>query len=456
MKIMVMEVQIKYIKELKAYTKNEIFEFFDTEDKNKINQVVEVLINKKALRITEKKYYVFEFVGIIIINTLVLFSLPKYWNGADPERLGSTVLSLFKEYSKRENLDSTELEMLGNFDTMLENNRLATIIFLLDDFAANGLYSNQKDVDVLDGYDGINWTYTIESLIPIISNATPVYINYYTRQTETDDNDFFRSLHRYVIDMCSEWMESLGLNRMFGYHRLYFDSDLYFIEKEETVKSKVIGELSNQFVTRKQVVLKAILSFLFDEVSSSEVTDLCVYGTRSFHIVWEKVCAFVLDNKYDKLMHIIDKPKWIRNDGLIHLAKTFKPDIISIYKSEGSKIFIIFDAKYYNLKIKEHMINGNPGVEDIAKQYLYEMAFKSFVLNNEFSKSLNILLFPRDGREIECIGEVSIDFLNTYVGNKIKLVYLPASYVFERYIDGTNINLKCLVNCIDELERVSI
>ncbi len=78
---------------------------------------------------------------------------------------------------------------------------------------------------------------------------------------------------------------------------------------------------------------------------------------------------------------------WKHNEsGKVHKAKkTLVPDIITIKGNQLS----IYDAKYYKIKLDDKEVKNQPGVGDITKQYLYELAFKEFAQENELSINAN-------------------------------------------------------------------
>ena len=98
------------------------------------------------------------------------------------------------------------------------------------------------------------------------------------------------------------------------------------------------------------------------------------------NVLYEKLGDLSLDTKdfgaETTLKEIIDKPLWIYKNVKKHRhSRTFEPDIISIYKNN----FIILDAKYYNLKFDANILEGEPVLGDITKQYLYQLAFEDFI-----------------------------------------------------------------------------
>ena len=75
-----------------------------------------------------------------------------------------------------------------------------------------------------------------------------------------------------------------------------------------------------------------------------------------------------------ELIQLIHKPKWTVDGVLREPKDTFIPDYVSLYIDNGHYYYYILDAKYYCPKLYGHKILKNPGVEDVAKQYLYYMS----------------------------------------------------------------------------------
>lgn len=86
----------------------------------------------------------------------------------------------------------------------------------------------------------------------------------------------------------------------------------------------------------------------------------------------------------ETLINIIEKPKWKGTDMEEQDASdTLIPDLISVPQIDGVDYFLIFDAKYYNIQLeKGKSLRGNPGVSDVTKQYLYQLAYRHFISIN--------------------------------------------------------------------------
>ena len=101
------------------------------------------------------------------------------------------------------------------------------------------------------------------------------------------------------------------------------------------------------------------------------------------------------------LLEIIEKPVWEGQDTIETAKDTLIPDLISIPKYEGADYFIIFDAKYYNIQLeKGKSLQGNPGVGDVTKQYMYQLAYRDFIKAHNIAVVKNCFLMPTEKDEI--------------------------------------------------------
>ena len=196
-------------------------------------------------------------------------------------------------------------------------------------------------------------------------------------------------------------------------------------------------------------------TFLNEENSFSNENYLTVYGTSTYHVIWEDVCSKVFKNKLNKplkdlnlnstsyktIMDYIKKPKWILNSGKYHKAlKSFEPDIVTFEKDA----FYILDAKYYKLKFDENTLDGQPGLSDITKQYLYQLALEDFRIKHGFKHVKNVLLFPKYDGEIENRGKVEIKILHDLGLENIQVVMLPAGELNQMYLENKKIDISAL------------
>ena len=110
---------------------------------------------------------------------------------------------------------------------------------------------------------------------------------------------------------------------------------------------------------------------------------------------------------------------------------TLKPDLVTFYENT----FLIFDAKYYNLDFTDDNLVGQPGLESITKQYLYELAYREFYKQNKFDKVINAFLFPSYSDELDDVGVVELKILHDLGLGNIYVVMVPACKLNQMYLD---------------------
>lgn len=197
-----------------------------------------------------------------------------------------------------------------------------------------------------------------------------------------------------------------------------------------------------------------------------------MFGTNSFNLVWERVCAEVMDNqlqkpigglrlpvplaeqyrdlRHKKLIDLIDKPQWsgtAPNDErfMKQAEDTLIPDLVSIVNIDDEYQFIIFDAKYYNIQLEHNKkLRGQPGIESITKQYLYQLAYQPFVEAHKIGIVRNCFLMPTASTEIIEKGTVYLDMLSKLGLQDIQIRLLPAQTMYRHYIENTKMDIRTL------------
>lgn len=197
-----------------------------------------------------------------------------------------------------------------------------------------------------------------------------------------------------------------------------------------------------------------------------------MFGTNSFNLVWEKVCAEVMDNqlqkpigglrlpvplaeqyrdmRHKKLIDLIDKPQWtgttLSGEPFLRQAEdTLIPDLISIVNVDGDYQFIIFDAKYYNIQLEpDKKLRGQPGIESITKQYLYQLAYQPFVEAHQIGTVRNCFLMPTSSTDIIEKVTASLAMLSNLGLQDIQVRLLPAVEVYDYYLSDHKIDISLL------------
>ena len=83
----------------------------------------------------------------------------------------------------------------------------------------------------------------------------------------------------------------------------------------------------------------------------------------------------------------------------------------------------------------EKGLHGQPGIESITKQYLYQLAYKKFLLDHKISNVENCFLMPTKEDIVIDKGTVSLEMMDRLDLRKIQVRYLPATKAFECYLN---------------------
>lgn len=418
---------------------------------------------------SQNTYFIFDFVGVIHIGEYVITCYPKYISEVKtPLNEMQQILQVLRRYHSREQL----LISASSDDDSHHFNLLAIILFFLDDYAEYGTYSNLLEINELNGEGEINWDKTIGETYPLLSNNRTYHTEFYTYGSSEDQFDYFKLLHECIITRCFLKLEELGLSELFDIDEvILYDGNLSDFGDEDYILYRLSRELAVQFQNRKQRVLKAMYSYVLKEKLQEQESGLSLFGTNSFNLVWEKICSEVFDNqlntklkylslpkpltkkylieKNNTLLGLIEKPKWNRiEDGRLlkshQVEETLIPDIISIFSKDGGKCFGIFDAKYYNIHLDERRVEGQPGISDITKQYLYQLAYNDFINAHNFTKVQNAFLMPTEKDTGEYLGTAEMCMLSNLSVpglSSISVVKLPAKKMFRWYISGRKIDI---------------
>lgn len=440
-------MQTVYFQELKYYSKSKILEEIKNDEKAFDKLLKHAIISK------DEDLYQFKFVGVIIIDNLVVNCYPKYIpSDINPENDFKQVIKVIKKYNN----------LYDDLDYQNENledisfNLLSMMIFFLEDYYENGLYSNIQNILEINGNGEIDWNRTINYSDPILKDNKTYYVELYTKYKINDLFDYFRLLHEYIITRCSKKLECVGLLELFDLTPVELsDKTQDDFGELDVILENLEKELHVEFNTHKQKLLKSMHTFLAEENSFSNENYLTVYGTSTYHVIWEEVCSKVFRNKLFKplkelnlnstspnsIMDTIKKPKWILSSGKYHNApKSFEPDIVTFEKDT----FYILDAKYYKLKFDENVLEGQPGLSDITKQYLYQLALEDFRIKYGFKNVKNALLFPKYNSEIENKGHVEIEILHGLGLENIQIIMLPVGDLNQRYLENRKLSISNL------------
>ena len=372
----------------------------------------------------------------------------------------SLILKVLEKYEAKEQI----VQMLEENNGEHSFNLLSVLLFFMYDYFESGVYNNTQDIIESNGSGEIIWDRTINETFTLISGNRPYYTELQTRKRVNNDYDYFKRLHECILTKTSEDLNKADLLDLFEITEINLsDKELDDFGEKDYILYRIENELNRQFNTRKQILLKAMYVYIQQNGSLNNTDFVSLFGTNSFNLVWEKVCADIMDNqlkeslgslnlpvplkkkynKKDRLIDLIEKPFWSATKKTAQ--KTLIPDLVSISRNSVGYDFIIFDAKYYDARLEIDVIpKKQPGIESITKQYLYQLAYQNFIKEHGFARIRNCFLMPTEENEIISKGEVSMKMLESLGLQNIKVRFIPAKMAFEYYLTGRKMNIELL------------
>lgn len=484
----------KYIREEQSYTQqqlqNDVFECSEDEVVRKIKNLkarnILSIIRKSAedketsvlsekdtdieeVKKDDKEHrYKFTFVGIININEDFLICYPKYIHSS--KKPVKEIKKILKVIEKCNHSERQLLNILDGNEGNKSPNLFLLIKYLLNDYYEYGLYNSSQNIVELDGDGDILWGKTVDEMYPVINKNRPYYLDLYTRKSIDNNLDFFYQLHRAVITDCSKQISGSDIAELFDFEPIELTEDrIEDFGEIDYIIEKIDQELTVQFNTQKQELLRAIRVYILTRAKKDEgkinntEDNIELFGTNTFYTIWEKVCQKVFNDlleepirkipdinspESDKLKTVIEKAVWYLSDNSEPLCNPLIqtpvksgqliPDLVTIEKNQ----LIILDAKYYDLSKEGKELKGNPGIESITKQYLYQLAFKQFVRKYNLKEGGNYFILPTEMEIYIYRGNVQLGILNDVGLKDIHIFQIPSEEIFDYYLSNQTIKVE--------------
>lgn len=368
--------------------------------------------------------YGMRFVGVAVCGNHVIYSVPKYEDAPDREKMKSDasarreltrhLLDVVSAVVKSGELKGTEQSDEGRDEQ--SDNYLPIAFALISDYYENGLYVNER-IETRQNLDGeILWDKTVNELSPVwVDGRRPCYFDVYARKRRVNEEDFFTQLHQCILSEITSKISESGIVEFIdrlGYPLpdVISDNEMLEFGDAELVVTRVNQELAIQFNTRKQEQLKLMRAYV-NRRSQLRRSEFGLLGTCSFHTVWEKACKTVFGDQMEQkivrdleleidgyskekrllkdlpLGQYIEKPVWeipgqdVKDGRAAKEKNTLRPDCLRI-KNGTDGYFDIIDAKYYLIRCDDGKLTGNPGVGDVTKQFLYDYEYRPLLRAN--------------------------------------------------------------------------
>lgn len=387
--------------------------------------------------------YRFNFVGLLNVGQFMFLVLPKYYRGVTPDIIRghethmldefAAILDAIRQYLRNPKHKNDAIGFGYEAGTDNNSGNLIDLYrFLLEDFTENGLYHSSRRITELNGLGEIDWNRTVNQIVPLRSaSSKPVYVDIVSTRSTADTTTIIRSIQAAVITDISRYLESSGLNMLFHLPTAEpSPKTLSELGDRDQLCRLLWKELHIQFVTRKRLLLRALIQYL-EMYSSGQIMPLLAQGTCSFNLVWEDACKVMFND--EESLHATQPPQWDYHEPLdwaddhrwtttktqisaseiteddsdeAHNAagSPLEPDVVALNR-DGSRRYII-DAKYYIPRYRpvfpsergkkpKGQVDHTPGLKDIVKQYFYLMA----LMPQEMSEGtvVNVAASDEDG-----------------------------------------------------------
>lgn len=402
-----------------------------------LNSLLESGVSQKSISKVEKTLKLpansrdenLYFVGFFELDNKLFISFPKSLSiDSLTHNHARSLMSLMRKISNNTNVTShiPDNDLLRTSQNIEHLSRLNLADFIISDFIKNGDITFKSSQNIINNIREPNWTKTLEALIPITSGTSHIYDQWISKKKSSKYDHIIKNIHAFVINECiKKYGSILGVNKN---EVKNYNVKPTFPPKNAT--KLINAKLREVYVQRDILVLKALKKWLENGNSSSSYE---FYGTRYFHVIWEEVCSYLLNNsKHEEYWkNAFKNPIWKYYDTKqIKKSDAFEVDIIC--QSVDEKL-ILADAKYYDISIRNR---GILGVSDLSKQINYETQLSkstAFIDRYKSNKDLiNFFIFPVDDYKTHQKLLCEIEFPKLY-DKKLYGVSFDTFSSFDRY-----------------------
>lgn len=420
----------------------------------------EIMVESEQIEQDWYEYYTFKYVGLILINDLCLIVYPKYIKNIAKDFYGNKqkLLQLMQVIDKYQSSTAYDASVDG-----ISESFLSLQIKLLKDYLEYGLYFNDEAVIEVNCEGETLWEKTINESTAYLVEGTPFYFDLFTKTNVLNEMDTIRRIHAAIITEISSNLSPilpiLGMSTL-----VLSDEEKNDFGDNDYLEYLIEQELGRQFITSKQLLLYDLINYIRQATTHRSSDTIEIYGTSSFNLIWENICKKIYHDNLDhrlkslnlsltgmasngewidysereKLKDIVDRPLWLekKSGESVEASKSLELDVLHI--NHQKQRFEIFDGKYYNIRFNDNKVEGQPGVGDVTKQYLYQLAYKNIAEINGYSFT-NAFIVPIDeldediGNGVQ-IATVKLKMLQMLGLNDIKVIARDCEKFYAEYL----------------------
>lgn len=139
-------------------------------------------------------------------------------------------------------------------------NLLAVLLYLINDYYENGVYTAEQRIIESNGSGAILWDKTINETFTLINHNRPFYPDLLTHRRISDDYDYIKRLHECLVSIASKELSQADLLDLFDLTEADLsDETLEDFGDNDYILYRIEKELNTQFNTRKQLLLKVTI-----------------------------------------------------------------------------------------------------------------------------------------------------------------------------------------------------
>lgn len=365
-----------------------------------------------------------EYIGVSQDQNAINIIFPRGFNlSNNPSQIKSDIILLLKTFDKyilRKKSNAFINENTSLYNGIGDFFPLATALWLLNDYAQNGLYQNTTTNYVSNKNGIINWNKTLKQKTPYIFDNNLFYLDFITQKNNIDSSNIIMLIQKFIIKNC---LNSLG----WLFPSLSIDANSSLPYSNNVCINLLKKELKIATLDRTKQLLLKMIEFL-NNASTSPTTDtLKDYKTKNFEYIWEDMLNYIFGtespNKY------YPQAIWTINSK-DYLASNLRPDTIL----NTSQCIYVIDAKYYKFGITKDP-KDLPQSADINKQLLYS----EHISNISNKKTLDAFLLPYNdvkGEVFKVLGSAKIPTKSRQA--KVLGILVDIKTIMQSYIYDTN------------------
>jgi len=263
---------------------------------------------------------------------------------------------------------------------------LASILWLLNDYATHGLYTtSMRSRQVNSGK--VNWNRTISRETPHSGvGGSPVYMRLHSERIKFGEQSPVTLVHAEVIkelDRAFCWVVSGDAAIRIGMELELMPEVFQHVNTQTYLLKR---ELASTYADREIRLLKTLIKYL--ESKTQRADGEYIIGVRGFQTVWEAMLRDTIPNVIIVNPSLPKPHLYMKGRGEPVQARGMQTDIVS----KNLNTLSIIDAKYYRAETP----GDSPGWPDIVKQLYYLKALRQICPD---SKLTNWFVFPGDQPE---------------------------------------------------------